>query len=246
MRRSGVDDLASRLTQDQHTCVDDVKKLKIERDLLKSIIDEQLVFKLKSLEDEVKTLKYKNDDLVVKNNDLTYKLRCLTDESNKAKNEQLKNQRDYFNKKHESLIKQNDDLQKERDRLKDEIDKLQLERDDLKQKLDKQVGLTEGFKTVLDELLDIKNIINIKFDKLFDLLKNTQDQKVSTLLNDISTEIHRPVQNDAFHNECRLIREFEKDGLSNVEIAQKLYPGLTRGPKKVSERKRSDYYRSLS
>lgn len=243
---SDVGGLASRLTEDGQTYFDDVQKLRNERDLLKSIVDEQLVFKIKTLESEVDTLKSERDSLVYKNNDLTYRLGCAESQAERLKDEQLKNQRDYFNKKHTDLIKQNERLQKENNKLQKDLVDLQAERDDLKIKLAEQIGIQNGFKLVLDQLDRLNEVLNKKLDMLFDLLKSSQDQRVVTLVSDIQAERDRHLNNNKIVAECNKIFELTNAGLSNVEIARDLYPGLARGPKKVSERKNSDYYRSLS
>lgn len=243
---SDVGGLASRLTEDGQTYFDDVQKLRNERDLLKSIVDEQLVFKIKSLESDVGTLKSERDSLVYKNNDLTYRLGCAESQAERLKDEQLKNQRDYFNKKHTDLIKQNERLQKENNKLQKDLVDLQAERDDLKIKLAEQIGIQNGFKLVLDQLNRLNEVLNKKLDMLFDLIKSSQDQRVVTLVSDIQAERDRHLNNNKIVAECNKIFELTNAGLSNVEIARDLYPGLARGPKKVSERKNSDYYRSLS
>lgn len=243
---SDVGGLASRLTEDGQTYFDDVQKLRNERDLLKSIVDEQLVFKIKTLESEVDTLKSEHDSLVYKNNDLTYRLGCAESQAERLKDEQLKNQRDYFNKKHTDLIKQNERLQKENNKLQKDLVDLQAERDDLKIKLAEQIGIQNGFKLVLDQLDRLNEVLNKKLDMLFDLLKSSQDQRVVTLVSDIQAERDRHLNNNKIVAECNKIFELTNAGLSNVEIARDIYPGLARGPKKVSERKNSDYYRSLS
>lgn len=243
---SEVGGLASRLTEDEQTYLNDVQKLRNERDLLKSIVDEQLVFKIETLESEVGTLKSERDSLVYKNNDLTYRLRCAENQAERLKDEALKNQRDYFNKKHADLIKQNDRLQKENNKLQKDLVDLQAERDDLKIKLAEQIGVQNGFKLVLDQLDRLNEVLNKKLDMLFDLIKSSQDQRVVTLVSDIQAERDRHLNNTKIVDECNKIFELTNAGLSNVEIARDLYPGLTRGPKKVSERKNSDYYRSLS
>lgn len=243
---SDVGGLASRLTEDGQTYFDDVQKLRNERDLLKSIVDEQLVFKIKTLESEVDTLKSERDSLVYKNNDLTYRLGCAESQAERLKDEQLKNQRDYFNKKHTDLIKQNERLQKENNKLQKDLVDLQAERDDLKIKLAEQIGIQNGFKLVLDQLDRLNEVLNKKLDMLFDLLKSSQDQRVVTLVSDIQAERDRHLNNNKIVDECNKIFKLTNAGLSNVEIARDIYPGLARGPKKVSERKNSDYYRSLS
>lgn len=243
---SEVGGLASRLTEDGQTYFDDVQKLRNERDLLKSIVDEQLVFKIKTLESEVDTLKSERDSLVYKNNDLTYRLGCAESQAERLKDEQLKNQRDYFNKKHTDLIKQNERLQKENNKLQKDLVDLQAERDDLKIKLAEQIGIQNGFKLVLDQLDRLNEVLNKKLDMLFDLLKSSQDQRVVTLVSDIQAERDRHLNNNKIVDECNKIFKLTNAGLSNVEIARDIYPGLARGPKKVSERKNSDYYRSLS
>lgn len=243
---SDVGGLASRLTEDGQTYFDDVQKLRNERDLLKSIVDEQLVFKIKTLESEVDTLKSERDSLVYKNNDLTYRLGCAESQAERLKDEQLKNQRDYFNKKHTDLIKQNERLQKENNKLQKDLVDLQAERDDLKIKLAEQIGIQNGFKLVLDQLDRLNEVLNKKLDMLFDLLKSSQDQRVVTLVSDIQAERDRHLNNNKIVDECNKIFKLTNAGLSNVEIARDIYPGLARGPKKVSERKNSNYYRSLS
>lgn len=243
---SDVGGLASRLTEDGQTYLDDVQKLRNERDLLKSIVDEQLVFKIETLESKVGTLKSERDSLVYKNNDLTYRLSCAESQAERLKDEALKNQRDYFNKKHADLIKQNDRLQKENNKLQKDLVDLQAERDDLKIKLAEQIGVQNGFKLVLDQLNRLNEILNKKLDMLFDLIKSSSDQRVVTLVSDIQAERDRHLNNNKIVAECNKIFELTNAGLSNVEIARDLYPGLARGPKKVSERKNSDYYRSLS
>lgn len=243
---SEVGGLASRLTEDEQTYLEDLQKLRNERDLLKSIIDEQLVFKINTLESEVDTLKSERDSLVYKNNDLTYKLNCAESQAERLKDEALKNQRDYFNKKHADLIKQNERLQKENNKLQRDLVDLQAERDDLKIKLAEQIGIQNGFKLVLDQLNRLNEVLNKKLDMLFDLIKSSQDQRVVTLVSDIQAERDRHLYNNKIIDECNKIFELTNAGLSNVEIARDLYPGLARGPKKVSERKNSDYYRSLS
>lgn len=243
---SEVGGLASRLTEDEQTYLDDVQKLRNERDLLKSIVDEQLVFKIKTLESEVDTLKSECDSLRYKNNDLTYRLKSAEGRAEQLKTEQLKNQRDYFNKKHADLIKQNERLQKENNKLQRDLTDLETERDDLKIKLAEQIGIQNGFKLVLDQLDRLNEVLNKKLDMLFDLLKSSQDQRVVTLVSDIQAERDRHFNNNKIIDECNKIFELTNAGLSNVEIARDLYPGLARGPKKVSERKNSDYYRSLS
>lgn len=243
---SEVGGLASRLTEDEQTYLNDVQKLRNERDLLKSIVDEQLVFKINTLESEVGTLKSERDSLVYKNNDLTYRLSCAERQAERSKDEALKNQRDYFNKKHADLIKQNDVLQKENNKLQKALSDLETERDDLKIKLAEQIGVQNGFKLVLDQLNRLNEVLNKKLDMLFDLIKSSQDQRVVTLVSDIQAERDRYLTNNKIVAECNKIFELTNAGLSNVEIARDLYPGLARGPKKVSERKNSDYYRSLS
>lgn len=243
---SEVGGLASRLTEDEQTYLDDLQKLRNERDLLKSIVDEQLVFKINTLESEVGTLKSERDSLVYKNNDLTYRLSCSESQAERLKDEALKNQRDYFNKKHADLIKQNDRLQKENNKLQKTLTDLETERDDLKIKLAEQIGIQNGFKLVLDQLNRLNEVLNKKLDMLFDLIKSSQDQRVVTLVSDIQAERDRHLNNNKIVDECNKIFELTNAGLSNVEIARDLYPGLARGPKKVSERKNSDYYRSLS
>ena len=243
---SDVGGLASRLTEDEMTCIDDVQKLRNERDLLKSIVDEQLLFKINTLESEVGTLKSERDSLVYKNNDLTYRLSCAESRAERLKDEALKNQRDYFNKKHADLIKQNDILQKENNKLQKALSDLETERDDLKIKLAEQIGVQNGFKLVLDQLNRLNEVLNKKLDMLFDLIKSSQDQRVVTLVSDIQAERDRHLNNNKIVAECNKIFELTNAGLSNVEIARDLYPGLARGPKKVSERKNSDYYRSLT
>lgn len=243
---SEVGGLASRLTEDEQTYFDDVQKLRNERDLLKQIVDEQLIFKIKTLESEVDTLKSERDSLVYKNNDLTYRLSCAESQAERLKDEQLKNQRDYFNKKHADLIKQNERLQKENNKLQRDLTDLQAERDDLKIKLAEQIGIQNGFKLVLDQLDRLNEVLNKKLDMLFDLIKSSQDQRVVTLVSDIQAERDRHLNNNKIVDECNKIFELTNAGLSNVEIARDLYPGLARGPKKVSERKNSDYYKSLS
>lgn len=243
---SEVGGLASRLTEDEQTYLDDVQKLRNERDLLKSIVDEQLIFKIKTLESEVDTLKSERDSLVYKNNDLTYRISCAESQAERLKDEQLKNQRDYFNKKHADLIKQNERLQKENNKLQRDLTDLKIERDDLKIRLAEQIGIQNGFKLVLDQLDRLNEVLNKKLDMLFDLLKSSQDQRVVTLVSDIQAERDRHLNNNKIVAECNKIFELTNAGLSNVEIARDLYPGLARGPKKVSERKNSDYYRSLS
>lgn len=243
---SDVGGLASRLTEDGQTYFDDVQKLRNERDLLKSIVDEQLVFKIKTLKSEVDTLKSERDSLVYKNNDLTYRLKSAEGRAEQLKDEQLKNQRDYFNKKHADLVKQNEILQKENNKLQRDLVDLQAERDDLKIKLAEQIGIQNGFKLVLDQLNRLDEVLNKKLDMLFDLLKSSQDQRVVTLVSDIQAERDRHLTNNKIVDECNKIFKLTNAGLSNVEIARDLYPGLARGPKKVSERKNSDYYRSLS
>ena len=243
---SEVGGLASRLTEDEQTYLDDLQKLRNERDLLKSIVDEQLVFKINTLESEVDTLKSERDSLVYKNNDLTYRLSCSESQAERLKDEALKNQRDYFNKKHADLIKQNERLQKENNKLQRDLTDLKSERDDLKIKLAEQIGIQNGFKLVLDQLNRLNEVLNKKLDMLFDLIKSSQDQRVVTLVSDIQAERDRHLTNNKIVAECNKIFELTNAGLSNVEIARDLYPGLARGPKKVSERKNSDYYRSLS
>lgn len=243
---SEVGGLASRLTEDEQTYLDDVQKLRNERDLLKSIVDEQLIFKIKTLESEVDTLKSERDSLVYKNNDLTYRLKSAEGRAEQLKDEQLKNQRDYFNKKHADLVKQNERLQKENNKLQKALTDLETERDDLKIKLAEQIGIQNGFKLVLDQLNSLNEVLNKKLDMLFDLLKASQDQRVVTLVSDIQAERDRHLNNNKIVAECNKIFELTNAGLSNVEIARDLYPGLARGPKKVSERKNSNYYRSLS
>lgn len=243
---SEVGGLASRLTEDEQTYLDDLQKLRNERDLLKSIVDEQLVFKINTLESEVGTLKSERDSLVYKNNDLTYRLSCAESQAERLKDEALKNQRDYFNKKHADLIKQNDILQKENNKLQRDLTDLKSERDDLKIKLAEQIGIQNGFKLVLDQLNRLNEVLNKKLDMLFDLIKSSQDQRVVTLVSDIQAERDRHLANNKIVDECNKIFELTNAGLSNVEIARDLYPGLARGPKKVSERKNSDYYRSLT
>lgn len=243
---SEVGGLASRLTEDEQTYLDDVQKLRNERDLLKSIVDEQLIFKIKTLENEVDTLKSERDSLVYKNNDLTYRLSCAESQAERLKDEALKNQRDYFNKKHADLIKQNDRLQKENNKLQKTLTDLETERDDLKIKLAEQIGIQNGFKLVLDQLDRLNEVLNKKLDMLFDLIKSSQDQRVVTLVSDIQAERDRHLNNNKIVAECNKIFELTNAGLSNAEIARDLYPGLARGPKKVSERKNSNYYRSLS
>lgn len=243
---SEVGGLASRLTEDEQTYLDDVQKLRNERDLLKSIVDEQLMFKIKTLESEVDTLKSERDSLLYKNNDLTYRLKSAEGRAEQLKTEQLKNQRDYFNKKHADLIKQNERLQKENNKLQRNLADLKTERDDLKIKLAEQIGIQNGFKLVLDQIDRLNEVLNKKLDMLFDLLKSSQDQRVVTLVSDIQAERDRHLNNNKIIAECNKIFELTNAGLSNVEIARDLYPGLARGPKKVSERKNSDYYRSLS
>lgn len=243
---SEVGGLASRLTEDEQTYLEDLQKLRNERDLLKSIVDEQLVFKIKTLERDVDTLKSERDSLVYKNNDLTYRLSCAESQAERLKDEALKNQRDYFNKKHADLIKQNDRLQKENNKLQKALTDIETERDDLKIKLAEQIGIQNGFKLVLDQLNRLNEVLNKKLDMLFDLIKSSQDQRVVTLVSDIQAERDRHLNNNKIIDECNKIFELTNAGLSNVEIARDLYPGLARGPKKVSERKNSDYYRSLS
>lgn len=243
---SEVGGLASRLTEDEQTYLEDIQKLRNERDLLKSIVDEQLVFKINTLESDVDTLKSERDSLVYKNNDLTYRLSCAESHAERLKDEALKNQRDYFNKKHADLVKQNDILQKENNKLQKALTDIETERDDLKIKLAEQIGIQNGFKLVLDQLNRLNEVLNKKLDMLFDLIKSSQDQRVVTLVSDIQAERDRHLNNNKIIDECNKIFELTNAGLSNVEIARDLYPGLARGPKKVSERKNSDYYRSLS
>lgn len=243
---SEVGGLASRLTEDEQTYFEDVQKLRNERDLLKSIVDEQLIFKIKTLESDVDTLKSERDSLLYKNNDLTYRLKSAEGRAEQLKAEQLKNQRDYFNKKHADLIKQNERLQKENNKLQGILTDLETERDDLKIKLAEQIGIQNGFKLVLDQLNRLNEVLNKKLDMLFDLIKSSSDQRVVNLVSDIQAERDRHLNNNKIIDECNKIFELTNAGLSNVEIARDLYPGLARGPKKVSERKNSDYYRSLS
>lgn len=245
--KSEVDGLAKRCTNGCATNDEDFDKIKLERDFLKSIIDEQIILRVGNSEKLVRDLQVERDTLKAINTKLRSELDSYNYKSETYKNESLKNQRKYYDKKHSDLIKQNEVLKSDNERLKSDNERLTQELEDAKQKLSRQIGITEGFEKLYRELIGLRDTFNTKLDTIIKTLNSNKNIVNSTVIEDLNQTCDNiKHQSDKIIMECDKIFTLQKQGLGTKEIASIVYPGLARGPSKVSERRNSDYYRSLN
>lgn len=128
-------------------------------------------------------------------------------------------------------------------RVNTELEKSNKQTEECKAELNKEmvkVGLLETMNNKLDTVLkEIANISNM----LIELSNNnsTKEEVIEAVKKKVNN-----ISNIDIAYECEQIYIMTYKGLKVKEIAEELYPGVERGPSKVSERKQHEFYKSIT
>lgn len=230
------------------------KQVVEERDYLREFIGSATVDKIQDLETQVKQLLADNNNLQGQVNSFNtwraelleqakqYKLQCdaTVAEAAKAHSDGRERQRGYWESEVSSLSSKLNNsnsrvvkLEADNKVLVEQISKLEAELNTELVKVSILESIDGKVDTVLSTLFRVLDIVS--------KLGNDSSVSKESLVQEIVAEVDKL----SIAEECKLVYKLTQEGLTNAEIGQVLWPGLARGPAKVTDRRSRPEYLAL-
>lgn len=223
----------------------EIEMLKNKINILESVIEYSTAETLKGLREKLQTLEKEVIQLRVidteKDKLIAEKEKRITDLQNNFNSHlsaQLQLQRNQFEaEKKQSLMDQRKNIRKNEVKPKEEIV------EQAKQEVDRIQGMYESLLEQFNKSHENETTIINMCSEILTVVKQliVSGETTEKVIEQIDKGVES-LQQYSIEEECEIIHNFLENGYTNKEIAAYLWPGLKRGPQKVSERITSKYY----